>query len=74
MGAPNPARISLELDRGSDPITGCLRDENDSSQPFTGWIGLLAVLADTIPGAPALPATSNSPRDTEGTDPTETHR
>lgn len=41
---PLPLRVSIELLRGSAPITGRLTDAAGNVAAFTGWIGLMAEL------------------------------
>jgi hypothetical protein len=40
----DPAHIVIELDPGSEPISGNVRAAAQPPQPFTGWTGLFAVL------------------------------
>ncbi len=44
MTVDEPLRISLELEPGSDPIRGRLRDQRGSESPFEGWLGLMGAV------------------------------
>jgi hypothetical protein len=37
-------RFSLELDSEDGALSGCLRDEQGTSHPFVGWLGLFGRL------------------------------
>jgi hypothetical protein len=39
-----PARIVIELNRGADPIAGCVCSDGRREHAFTGWTGLFAAL------------------------------
>lgn len=41
-------RVTLDLDVGSDPITGVLRDEHAASTPFCGWLALASALEQLL--------------------------
>jgi hypothetical protein len=48
-------RLILEVEDGSDPIVGCVRDEQAASFDFSGWLGFASALQE------ALTATVDSP-------------
>lgn len=37
-------RVTVELERREQPISGTVRVESEPDRPFVGWIGLLASL------------------------------
>ena len=44
MSEREVANLRLELNLDADPIAGCLRDEDDQSRSFSGWIELTRVI------------------------------
>jgi hypothetical protein len=49
-----PLRVTLLLDRGSNPLQGRLLVE-DTTEPFIGWLGLAMALERAIDAADAPP-------------------
>lgn len=43
VGMPRPARVTLEIDRASDPITGQISDAR-GTRAFVGWLELAIAL------------------------------
>jgi hypothetical protein len=53
---PRPIRVSLEIERGTDPLSGVTIGEDGSAQAFTGWTGLTTSLMSVIDRAEDEPA------------------
>ena len=43
-------QLTLELDSRSEPITGRMRAQGGEARPFSGWLGLAAVLGSVLEG------------------------
>jgi hypothetical protein len=48
MSEPETVVVVLEVERGSDPVTGRLRAGPHAPRAFTGWLELTAALADAF--------------------------
>ena len=60
MCAPHPSRLSVEVDRDVDPITGQVQALDGPWLPFVGWLGLISALETLIAADQA--AQSHSPQ------------
>lgn len=59
---PDRTTVVLEIATDRRPIEGIVTAGTDTSRPFSGWVGLLALLGEIVDGPPASPHT---PRDRE---------
>jgi hypothetical protein len=60
MSEPQPSRVSVEVDRDADPISGQIQAPDGPWLPFVGWLGLISALERLIaPSQPAQPAPNN---------------
>jgi hypothetical protein len=60
MSEPQPSRLSVELDRHADPITGQVCAHGGGRLPFVGWLGLISAFERMI--AIDQPAQAPTPR------------
>jgi hypothetical protein len=52
-----PIRLALELDSVDEPISGRTLQDDGSSRPFVGWLGLAVALRSAFGSHPRVPAT-----------------
>ena len=55
MTSTTPMQVTLELQRGSDPLSGRVVDEAGRSHDFVGWIGLASALEEVLVTPPVSP-------------------
>lgn len=48
MSGLHPSRLSVEVDRGTDPISGHVYANGERRLPFVGWLGLISALERLI--------------------------
>ena len=48
MAIAEPLRMSITLDRGAVPVSGCLTPRGGPERAFTGWTELFAALQTAI--------------------------
>lgn len=48
MSSGERVRLTLEIERGSDPIVGRVRDLCGRSVEFSGWLGLASALEGAL--------------------------
>jgi len=51
MSARPPILLRLEIEAGSEPISGLLRGEGEPPLAFVGWLGLAAAIERTLRAA-----------------------
>jgi hypothetical protein len=57
-----PRRLSIELQRDSEPITGRIADPAGRSERFSGWLELIAALERARTGEPGSGSNENDRR------------
>ena len=55
MTSTAPHRLSLELSRDAERLSGRVVDETGRTRAFTGWIGLARVLEEVLSTPPHVP-------------------
>jgi hypothetical protein len=55
--AAHPLRLALELERGAEPIAGCLSDEAGRRREFLGWLELTRALEEAWEESAGLAST-----------------
>lgn len=48
--APRRKRLIVEVERGTDPVTGRIREGGRTDRRFSGWLELAAALGDALRG------------------------
>lgn len=59
-------RLELSIEVDSDPISGSVSNESRQSQPFIGWIELVAAIEAARSSATAVTGPDNAERQTLG--------
>ncbi len=60
-GSPTTAKVLLELELGSEPISGGLFADGQPERPFSDWLSLSSLLEQVSAGPFGLAAPSRSP-------------
>ena len=58
--------LTLEVEPGTDPIQGLVREDDGAAREFVGWLGLAAALEAVIAPAPAATSSREPAAATEG--------
>jgi hypothetical protein len=53
MSGADKLRITLEIDRGTEPITGVASASDGQARPFCGWTALATAIEQAIEELPA---------------------
>jgi hypothetical protein len=60
MPATRRAQLTLELELGSEPVAGVLRDPDNTPRPFVGWIALTRAIELALERVSATAITSEN--------------
>lgn len=61
MTLVDPARLTLDLERGADPIRGSIERPDGSRQPFWGWLQLMEEVRRAAAGDPSHSQATDPP-------------